>query len=74
MFMSLQNYSAGVPKSKKKTILSIQRPINPFCPTAVCCLVGQTSTRSREASLQRLIGTRWGGNPVWEKQPQPRGS
>lgn len=37
MFIILQKESAGVPKRKKtnKTVLSMQRPVAPFCPTAV---------------------------------------
>lgn len=35
MFVILQKESAGVPKREKKTVLSMQRPVAPFCPTAV---------------------------------------
>lgn len=50
-----------MPKRKKKTVLSIQEPVNPFHPTAVSLSGRAQHHVSSAADLEKLIGTRWPG-------------
>ena len=68
-----------MPKRKKITVPSVQRPADPI-PLLLHCPAGPI-TLSREADLKRLVGRVWreggqvqGDHLLWEKEPRPRDS